>query len=198
MSRITASIFLVAVMFASTALGQPSARTAALKAHADKLIYPVYKGAIEMGVMPVTPTYAFMHKGKCKIAFDMSESTPDSARNELNTGILEIMRTINLHVAAGVKKEDIEAVVVFHGPAAASFMNNEMYNKRFKMNNPNLALIKSLNDNGVKMVICGQTLALRDMTLDAFPAGIMKSYSAVTAISDLQQRNFKVYSIAGE
>ncbi len=198
MSRLSASFFLVAIMFATTALGQPSARTAALKAHADKLIYPIYKGAIEMGVMPVEPTYAFMHKGKCKIAFDMSEATPDSVRNTLNTGILEIMRIINLHVAAGVKKEDIEAVVVFHGPAAASFLNDEMYNKRFKMNNPNLGLIKNLNDNGVKMVICGQTLALRDLTLAAFPAGTMHSYSAITAISDLQQRNFKVYTISGQ
>lgn len=198
MSRITASFFLVAILLGSTALGQPSARTAALKAHADKLIFPLYKGAFEMGVMPVEPTYGFMHKGKCKIAFDMSESTPDSARNKANSGILEIMRILNLHIAAGVKKEDIEAIVVFHGPAAPSFLNNEMYNKRFNMNNPNQELIKNLNDNGVKVVICGQTLALRDLTLDAFPAGIMKSYSAVTTISDLQQRNFKVYSITGQ
>lgn len=172
-------------------------RTAALMANEAKLIYPLYKGSFEMGVMPVdAATYPFQHKGVSKIAFDLSAPTADSARNTMNTGLLEAMRILNLHVAAGVPKDKLDVVVVFHGPAAPSFMNDANYTKRFKMNNPNTALIQQLKDNGVKIVVCGQTMGLRNFTIDQFAPGVMKAYSARTAISDLQQRGYAVYTLS--
>jgi intracellular sulfur oxidation DsrE/DsrF family protein len=87
-------------------------------------------------------------------------------------------------------------VVVFHGPAAASFLNNDMYNNRFKINNPNLALIQVLKEKNVRFVVCGQTLGFRGLDISVFPVGTLKAYSARTAVSDFQQRGYAFYDIS--
>lgn len=172
-------------------------RTAILKANEAKLTFPLYKGSYEMGVMPVEDvSFPFAHKGVAKIAFDLSAATPDSARGSFNSGLLEAMRILNLHAAAGVPKEKMDVVVVFHGPGAMSFLNDEIYNQRFKTNNPNLALVKQLQANGVKFVVCGQTAAFRGFTAASYVPGTLKAYSARTAISDLTQRGYMVYSLS--
>jgi intracellular sulfur oxidation DsrE/DsrF family protein len=176
---------------------QAQNRAAILKANEAKLVFPLYKGAVDMGVMPVENVgFPFAHKGVAKIAFDVSAATPDSARASFNSGLLEAMRILNLHAAAGVPKDKMDVVVVFHGPGAMSFLNDEIYNQRFKMKNPNLALIKQLQDNGVKFVVCGQTAAFRNFTEASYAPGTLKAYSARTAISDLTQRGYAVYTLS--
>lgn len=193
MKKIIAFVFVLASFHSM----QAQNRAAILKANEAKLVFPIYKGAVEMGVMPVDNiTYPFAHKGVAKIALDISAGTPDTARGSFNTSLLEAMRILNLHAAAGVPKEKMDVVVVFHGPASMSFLNDEQYNKRFKMNNPNLALIKQLQDNGVKFVVCGQTVAFRNFTTDFYMPGTLKSYSARTALSDLTQRGYMVYTLS--
>jgi len=189
---ITALLLLLPVL-----LWAQNPRIAALKANEARLVYPLYKGAIEMGVIPAEDiSYPFRHKGASKLVFDISAATADSLRHTPNAGLLEAMRILNLHVQAGVPKEKIDAVIVFHGPAAASFLNEEPYMKRFKVNNPNLALIRQLTDNGVKLVVCGQTMAFRNFTLDMFPPGTMKALAARTAVSDLQQRGHALFILS--
>jgi intracellular sulfur oxidation DsrE/DsrF family protein len=90
----------------------------------------------------------------------------------------------------------MDVVVVFHGPGAMSFLNDEMYNQRFKMNNPNLTLVKQLQANGVKFVVCGQTAGFRGFTTSSYVPGTLKAFSARTALSDLTQRGYMVYTLA--
>jgi intracellular sulfur oxidation DsrE/DsrF family protein len=193
MKKIIAFVFVLASFHSL----QAQNRAAILKANEAKLVFPLYKGAVEMGVMPVENVgFPFAHKGVAKIAFDISAATPDSARGSFNSGLLEAMRILNLHAAAGVPKDKMDVVLVFHGPGAMSFLNDEIYNQRFKMKNPNLALIKQLQDNGVKFVVCGQTAAFRNFTEASYAPGTLKAYSARTAISDLTQRGYAVYTLS--
>jgi intracellular sulfur oxidation DsrE/DsrF family protein len=193
MKKLLALVILVASFYSL----QAQNRAAILKANEAKLAFPLYKGAVDMGVMPVDNlSFPFAHKGVAKIAFDISAATPDSARGSFNSGLLEAMRILNLHAAAGVPKDKMDVVVVFHGPGAMSFLNDEIYNQRFKMKNPNLALIKQLQDNGVKFVVCGQTAAFRNFTEASYAPGTLKAYSARTAISDLTQRGYAVYTLS--
>lgn len=193
MKKIIAFVFVLASFHSL----QAQNRAAILKANEAKLVFPLYKGSVEMGVMPVENVgFPFAHKGVAKIAFDVSAATPDSARGSFNSGLLEAMRILNLHAAAGVPKDKMDVVVVFHGPGAMSFLNDDIYNQRFKMKNPNLVLIKQLQDNGVKFVVCGQTAAFRNFTEASYAPGTLKAYSARTAISDLTQRGYAVYTLS--
>jgi intracellular sulfur oxidation DsrE/DsrF family protein len=197
----TTSLLLTCLLlsvFAGDAAAQ-SSRSIALKANEGKLIYPLIKGSPNTGVMPVeNPTLPYEHKGISKIVFDLHQDNKEAEKGTINEGIEEVIRILNLHVAAGVPKDKIDAVVVFHGPAAASFLNDEMYNKRFKINNPNLALIQALKEKKVRFVVCGQTLGFRGLDVSVFPAGTLKSYSARTAVSDFQQRGYAFFDISGE
>lgn len=169
-------------------------RAAALKAKEAKLIYPFFKGSTSTGVLPVdSPTLPYSHKGKCKLVFDLGYS---AEKGQVNGGIEEVMRILNLHGAAGVKKQDLDVYVIFHGPAAASFLDDDLFVKQFQVSNPNLPLIKQLQDAGVKLVICGQTLGLRSMDIASFPDGTLKAYSARTASSDLVQRGYMLYDVS--
>ncbi|HLO81492.1 MAG TPA: DsrE family protein [Chitinophagaceae bacterium] len=191
-------IILVCIFFIQSVQAQQPApptntRAAALKAREAELIYPIIKAGTSTGVLPVTDvSFPFQHKGKCKLVFDLGQM---AEKGKVNEGIEEVIRIINLHGAAGVKKENLDVYVVFHGPAAVSFLDDDLFNKQFQVNNPNLPMVKQLQDAGVKLVICGQTLGLRNMKLDAFPDGTLKSYSARTAVSDLVQRGYMKYEI---
>jgi intracellular sulfur oxidation DsrE/DsrF family protein len=169
-------------------------RAAALKAKEALLIYPFFKGSTNTGVLPVdNPTLLYGYKGKCKLVFDLGY---EAEKGQINGGIEEVMRVINLHGAAGIKKQDLDVYVIFHGPATASFLDDDLFNKQFQVSNPNLPLIKQLQDAGVKLVICGQTLGLRNMNISSFPDGTLKAFSARTASSDLVQRGYMLYDVS--
>jgi intracellular sulfur oxidation DsrE/DsrF family protein len=76
----------------------------------------------------------------------------------INWGLQEVGRNINLHIAAGIPRNKINFVVAVHGGAVRSFYTNEAYQKKYKQDNPNLAVIKELSAAGVKFLLCGQSL----------------------------------------
>lgn len=190
---------MIGSFFCITVLAQQkplTGRAAALKAKESILTYPFFKGSTNTGVIPVeNPTFTYSHKGKTRLVFDMGR---EAEKGQVNGGIEEVMRIINLHGAAGVKKSDLDVYVIFHGPGAASFLDDDLFNKQFQVSNPNLPLIKQLQDAGVKLVVCGQTLGLRNMNVSSFPDGTLISYSAKTAISDLSQRGYVLYDVSSE
>jgi intracellular sulfur oxidation DsrE/DsrF family protein len=191
--------FVAALLITSSALSQQkplTGRAAALKAKESMLIYPFFSGSINMGVIPVeNPTLPYSHKGKNKLVFDMGR---EAEKGQVNAGVEEVMRILNLHGAAGVKKSDLDVYVIFHGPGTASFLDDDLFNKQFQVNNPNLPLIKQLQDAGVKLVVCGQTLGLRNLNIASLPDGTLISYSAKTAISDLVRRGFILYDVSSD
>lgn len=190
-------IVLLCLPFALTAQQKAPSRSDILKAKESRLIYPFLKGSTNTGVLPVEqPSFPFQYKGTVKLAFDLTQPTTDPAKGELNQGLEEIVRQLNLQVAAGARK--LDAVVVFHGGAAQFMTGNETYKKKFNMESPNLPLLKQLMDKGVTFVVCGQTLELRDMKIEQFPEGIKRAYSARSALADLQSRGYVMVEVAGE
>jgi intracellular sulfur oxidation DsrE/DsrF family protein len=193
------SCFLAILLLPFTGMAQQKApsRSDILKSKESRLIYPFLKGSTNTGVLPVEqPSFPFVYKGTVKIAFDLTQPTTDPAKGELNQGLEEIVRQLNLQVAAGARK--LEAVVVFHGPNAQFMTSNETYKKKFNQDNPNLPLIKQLMDKGLTFVVCGQTLELRDMKMEQFPEGVKRAYSARSALADLQTRGYVMVAVAGE
>ena len=181
---------------AQTSAAPPTTRSAMLKANESKLSYPLFKGSTNMGVMPVTDVTAPYTNQKTKLVFDMGHPSKDAEKGMTNEGVEEIMRIINLHMAAGVTPENLDAYIVFYGPAANAFLTDEMYQKRFQIANPNLKWVDQLQQKGVKIIVCGQTTALRQLEMSAFPKGITKAFSAITALTDLQNRGHVLFKIS--
>lgn len=181
----------------TTPLTPVEMRMTLLKKAEPRMIYPFMKGSYLSGILPVeSPTDVSDYTGVYKLLFDFAAGNPDDLKNgNINPGIQEIIRIINLHKASGIPETRMDIAVVVHGPGTMAFLGNEEYNKRFAINNPNLDLVNQLQQKGVKFTVCGQTLALREIELDKMVTGMRKAYSARTTLSTYQLKGYVLFPI---
>jgi intracellular sulfur oxidation DsrE/DsrF family protein len=140
------SLVLTAALAAGGDLGQPPADKAGL-------IYPIIPG--HGGIVPLPHAAEQPRKG-AKAVFDV---TADAKPDEVNRGLEQVARLLNLYGAAGLKAEDVKIAAVLHGEADKAVLSDAAYLTRYKVAaNPNLPLIRDLKKAGVEVFVCGQSL----------------------------------------
>lgn len=151
----------------------------------QKAEYPLIKGARMGGVIPVSnPDEQPDPSLKYNLLMNFVQGATNATKSkEINGALAEVARIINLHIAAGVPKDNLNVVVIAHGPALFSLLNNEAYQKKFKRDNPNAALVKELQEAGVKFTSCGQAMQFLEVEKESMLPGIRVGYSAKTVIS---------------
>ena len=112
--------------------------------------------------------------------------------SELNSSLNNIARLINLHAIGGVAKEKLTVVVAIHGEASYSIMDNEAYQEKYKTPNPNLGLYKELQEAGVKMFICGQSLIGRSIDRTKIVPQVKIATSMLTTLTTYQLKGYAV------
>lgn len=158
--------------------------------------YPYIKGSKWSGVIPVAdPTEVPDLKRDYKLLFELSEKNPDSLAKDINSGLDEVARVMNLHFASGIPAKQIIPVVVIHGPGLEALMTNERYKKKHSIDNPNLQLIKDLENAGAKIIACGQAMAFHELTKEDLLPEIKISLTAQTVLSNYQLQGYVLYSI---
>lgn len=116
-----------------------------------------------------------------KILVDLATGAEDN--KEISRWVDNVARLMNLHGLAGVPKEKIKVKVVVHGGAIFTLLNDENYNKRFEVTNPNLKVFEALKAAGADIYVCGQSLIARNLkTSDLWP-GVTIAHSAMTTIT---------------
>ncbi len=170
-------------------------------AHWEKLksiaIFPVFNAGLWSGVLPVKdPTEVPDPKLDYKLMFELTSNNPDSTIKEINNGLVEVARIINLHVAAGVPANKITPVIVVHAGALNAICNNDYYKKRFKVDNPNLGLFAELNKFGARFIACGQAMHMLQIEKDNLMPEVKVSLTAKTAISSYQLKGFVWYDLS--
>ncbi len=154
-------------------------------------VYPLLKGSKNSGVIPVkNPTEIPDSNIDYKILFELAGSYPDSTAKDINAGLDEIARVINLHIASGIPLKRIKPVIVMHGSVLNAIKNNEAYRKKYKMDNPNIKLINDLEKIGAKFIACGQAMAFFDVTADELLPEIKVSLTAQTVLSSYQLKGY--------
>jgi intracellular sulfur oxidation DsrE/DsrF family protein len=148
-------------------------------------------GPVLPDVGPIAPVASDLPipKGtKFKIAFDV-RARADAGK--LSRQIETAARTLNMHVAAGVPKEDVQIVVIVHGPAGFDLLKPEVYAARNEGKaNGSADAVKKLLDAGVEFYLCGQSaMGLKIAKADLIP-GVKMSLSAITAHALYQQRGY--------
>ncbi|GMQ31620.1 DsrE family protein [Algoriphagus confluentis] len=110
-------------------------------------------------------------------------STPGDNPKEISRWVDNIARMMNLHGLAGVPKERLKVKVIVHGGAIFTLLNDENYAQRNEVNNPNLPVYEALQQAGADIMVCGQSLIVRNLkTSDLWPE-VRVSHSAMTAIT---------------
>jgi len=158
--------------------------------------FPVINAGKFSGVFPVTGvTEVPDPKMQYKLLFEMKNKNPDSLLNEPDQSLIEVARIINLHVASGIPLKNISIVLVMHGYGLYSICTNATYQKRFKMNNPNLNLISELEKLGTRFIACGQAMNFLDIKNEELLPVVKVSFTAQTALSGYQLKGYVLKTV---
>ncbi|MEZ4903461.1 MAG: DsrE family protein [Spirosomataceae bacterium] len=127
-------------------------------------------------------------KMKYKILFELSKGAdkPDT----LNGALDKLARLVNLHISAGVPKENLDIIAVTHFQATPLILSDEAYQKIYKVPNPNTTLINELAAFGVKFYICGQSLYMRKFDKQPLNPSYKVTLSAMLMMSTLQSKGY--------
>ncbi|THH37729.1 DsrE family protein [Neolewinella litorea] len=105
--------------------------------------------------------------------------TPDS----VGQGLHNVARMLNLFAVGGVPADQVFVVLAIHGGATVGVMDDYHYRERFGVDNPNLPLIESLKQAGVKLTVCGQSLRGRDVPVEAVVPEVEIATSMLTTVA---------------
>jgi intracellular sulfur oxidation DsrE/DsrF family protein len=137
----------------------------------------------------LNPEIATEINSELKVIFDIDKSTED--KSEVNRYIEVAARFLNMHVQAGMKKEQLKAAMTIHAEAAHDALNNEAYKAKYGVDNPNLKLINDLTEAGVDVIICGQSAAKNNMSRNDINPNVKIALSATTALIQYQNKGFQ-------
>lgn len=159
-------------------------------------IFPVINATEMSGVVPVKNQEEIPDpKMQYKLLFELTSNNPDSTIKEVNYGLVEVARVINLHVASGIPLKNIVPVIVVHAGALHALKNNEYFNKKYKIDNPNIKVIGELEKIGAKFVACGQAMSFLDIQKEAFLPQVKVSLTAKTVLSGYQLKGFVLMGV---
>jgi hypothetical protein len=140
------SLFLAMALVVTVSDGQPSSGKAGL-------VHPLISG--HGGVVPL-PRAAEQPRRGAKAVFDI---TAAAKPGEVNKGLDQVARLLNLYGTAGLTAHDVTIAAVLHGEADQAVLTNAAYAARYNVAaNPNLPLIRELKNAGVELFVCGQSL----------------------------------------
>lgn len=135
------------------------------------------------------PSHSLPENSKFTIAFDVASTGGEGV---VNRKFDSLARFINMHVAAGVKKENIQLALVVHGKAIFDLLNNTSYQQKYETTNPNEPLLNALLQNNVRVILCGQSAAANAIQGNELVEGVEIQLSAMTAHALLQQEGYTV------
>lgn len=191
------STFIMQITFGQTS--NPT-REERFKKLESKMIFPLIKGGAMCGVIPVEHISSKPDPNKeIKIMFDFTQTTSkDNQAKKINEGLEEVARVLNLHAASGVTKEKLKAVIVFHSGSILSILTNEYYQQNYKSDNPNMDILNQILSAGVEMVICGQSIALRNVPYSQIIPDCKVAISAKTTLSKYAADGYYTFSVKPE
>lgn len=114
-----------------------------------------------------------------KAVFDIAQ---DPVSGSVNRNLVSVARYLNMHARNGVPVEKMDLAIVVHGPAVKNLLDTD--------GNPNLELIALLQDAGVSIYVCGQSMAFGGFAKSELANGVKIALSAMTMLTTLQSDGY--------
>jgi intracellular sulfur oxidation DsrE/DsrF family protein len=152
----------------------------------QEMVYPVIKsfgGIYDIPEATVRPVADM----KYQVVIDLVSGAADP--DQLNPALNNVARMINLHAVGGATQK-MEVVLAIHGKANDLVMRNGDYVDRYQVDNPNIELIKSLKDAGVKLTVCGQSLMYRKVAPEQVLEEVEIATSMLTTVTTYQLKGY--------
>jgi intracellular sulfur oxidation DsrE/DsrF family protein len=125
-----------------------------------------------------------------KIVVDLKTDQPEKA--EINRGLNNVARMMNLHGLGGVKPESLQVAVVMHGNATNVMLKNEAYQEKYGTANPNLELIDALKEAGAELYVCGQSLRAREYDQEQVNPKVTIGLSMLTVVTTHMHEGYQL------
>lgn len=136
----------------------------------------------------VETDFKISKRAKFKILFDTAKAADPG---DINRTLETAGRFINMHVKAGVPIKNIKIAVVVHSKAGFDLTSGQTYGARYDgAENVNADVIKALTENGVRIILCGQSAAFYGIKNDNLLPNVEMALSAMTAHAVLQQDGY--------
>ncbi|WP_224482728.1 DsrE family protein [Robertkochia aurantiaca] len=127
---------------------------------------------------------------KLKALFEINRQFDD--RDKPNPLIESAARYLNLHAQNNIPTSQQAVVLIIHGGGVYDLLNNDAYRKKYGISNPNAELIAELHDLGVRVVVCGQSAANRNLTKAVALPEVEFALSAMTALVKFQNDQYRL------
>ena len=116
-------------------------------------------------------------------------SGPDSP-DMLNPALNNVARMLNLHAVAGAESTKMHVVLAIHASATYSIMTNQGYRAKYGTDNPNIELVRQLDQAGVKLTVCGQSLIAREVAFGEVQEEVEVATSMLTTVTTYQNQGY--------
>ncbi|MFC5315500.1 MULTISPECIES: DsrE family protein [Azospirillum] len=127
-----------------------------------------------------------------KVVFSVTQAPPEEDR--VNPGLERVARFLNLYAADVGSAKRLDVVVVGAGAATRAMLADDAHRRLHSGGNPNALLLERLDEQGVRLFVCGQALAERGLEPEATHPCVGVALSAMTAVADCQLRGFALLS----
>jgi intracellular sulfur oxidation DsrE/DsrF family protein len=149
------------------------------------MVYPIIA---DHGGVVARPTAQQPPRAGAKVVFDV---TADAKPAGVNKGLDRVARLLNLYGAAELRSSDIRIVIVFHGEATKTVLSDAAYQCRFGLEqNPNLPLLRALQQHGVQVLVCGQALNYKEIADQELADAIPIAAAAMTTVINKQMDGY--------
>jgi len=113
-------------------------------------------------------------------------------RTDVNPMLPTVATYLNTLAKHGVPADHRHLAVMFHQRSddVDIVMSNEAYKARYGIDNPNIAIIRSLREAGVDLRVCGQALSARKIDPSQVNPDIQIDLWALTSLVNLQMKGY--------
>lgn len=125
-----------------------------------------------------------------KVIFDVY--TDPGGEAEMNPLLNTAARYLNMHGQNGLEEDKMKVAVVLHGSGMKNALSNESYRARYGRDNPNSGLLTALEQSGVEIFVCGQSMKSRGFSKEDLASPVKLSLSAMTALVHFQEQGYQI------
>lgn len=137
---------------------------------------------------PPAEAYNLAADTSYKVSMDVSR-TGDFVEDR-NRSFESAARFLNMHARNGIEPENIDFALIVHGPATKDLLTDDAYRARYEEPNPNTAMLRELQQAGVRIYLCSQSATFKKFGYDEFNPAVTIAVSAMTAHVRLQQEGY--------
>jgi len=110
----------------------------------------------------------------------------------MNPLLNTVARFMNMHAQTGLAEEHMKIAVVLHGSATKNALTPAAFKKKYRHDHPNSDLLEALDDKGVAIFVCGQSVKSKGYDTKDISGHVNISLSALTALVKYQSEGYQL------